>query len=262
MRRSASPRRISGCSTRSGWRTRDVTRSSARRCRVCARLDRTDLGLRRRLHRARVCRDVRATRARRRRVHRAEPLLPERRRGAGVGRGDRRGLPGSDRKAALRQGFSAFLGHRRDRPRDRSGGRRRALARQHGARHDARCAPSADSLARHRRLLGACAAAGRARRGARRSARDAIADRRHGRRARPDDTRSSSIACGATHVALGTVLFADPDAPSRVRDELADEIKTLGFDSLEDVVRRRTRRCCQRGKLSETLRVARRAIGW
>ena len=28
------------------------------------------------------------------------------------------------------------------------------------------------------------------------------------------------IACGATHVALGTVLFADPDAPSRVRDEL------------------------------------------
>ena len=29
------------------------------------------------------------------------------------------------------------------------------------------------------------------------------------------------IACGATHVALGTVLFADPDAPPRVRDELA-----------------------------------------
>ena len=28
------------------------------------------------------------------------------------------------------------------------------------------------------------------------------------------------IACGATHVALGTVLFADPDAPRRVRDEL------------------------------------------
>jgi dihydroorotate dehydrogenase (NAD+) catalytic subunit len=42
------------------------------------------------------------------------------------------------------------------------------------------------------------------------------------------------IACGATHVALGTVLFADPDAPSRVRTELADEIKTLGFDTLED----------------------------
>jgi dihydroorotate dehydrogenase (NAD+) catalytic subunit len=31
------------------------------------------------------------------------------------------------------------------------------------------------------------------------------------------------LACGATHVALGTVLFADPDAPSRVRAELAEE---------------------------------------
>lgn len=42
------------------------------------------------------------------------------------------------------------------------------------------------------------------------------------------------IACGATHVALGTVLFADPDAPTRVRDELAHEIKTLGGDSVDD----------------------------
>lgn len=42
------------------------------------------------------------------------------------------------------------------------------------------------------------------------------------------------IACGATHVALGTVLFADPDAPMRVRDELAQEIKTLGGDSIDD----------------------------
>jgi dihydroorotate dehydrogenase (NAD+) catalytic subunit len=31
------------------------------------------------------------------------------------------------------------------------------------------------------------------------------------------------IACGATHVALGTVLFSDPDAPLRVRAELAVE---------------------------------------
>jgi dihydroorotate dehydrogenase (NAD+) catalytic subunit len=31
------------------------------------------------------------------------------------------------------------------------------------------------------------------------------------------------VACGATHVALGTVLFADPDAPARVRAELAQE---------------------------------------
>jgi dihydroorotate dehydrogenase (NAD+) catalytic subunit len=30
------------------------------------------------------------------------------------------------------------------------------------------------------------------------------------------------IACGAMHVALGTVLFSDPDAPSRVREDLAE----------------------------------------
>ena len=30
------------------------------------------------------------------------------------------------------------------------------------------------------------------------------------------------IACGALHVALGTVLFSDPDAASRVRDEVAE----------------------------------------
>jgi dihydroorotate dehydrogenase (NAD+) catalytic subunit len=28
------------------------------------------------------------------------------------------------------------------------------------------------------------------------------------------------LACGAQHVALGTVLFADPDAPKRIREEL------------------------------------------
>jgi dihydroorotate dehydrogenase (NAD+) catalytic subunit len=30
------------------------------------------------------------------------------------------------------------------------------------------------------------------------------------------------VACGATHVALGTVLFSDPYAPARVREELVD----------------------------------------
>ena len=29
-------------------------------------------------------------------------------------------------------------------------------------------------------------------------------------------------ACGALHVALGTMLFTDPNAPARIRDELAD----------------------------------------
>jgi dihydroorotate dehydrogenase (NAD+) catalytic subunit len=43
------------------------------------------------------------------------------------------------------------------------------------------------------------------------------------------------VACGATHVALGTVLFADPGAPARVRAELADELRAVGADSLDDV---------------------------
>ena len=42
------------------------------------------------------------------------------------------------------------------------------------------------------------------------------------------------IACGATHVALGTVLFADPAAPARVRAELIDECGRAGFDRPED----------------------------
>jgi dihydroorotate dehydrogenase (NAD+) catalytic subunit len=43
------------------------------------------------------------------------------------------------------------------------------------------------------------------------------------------------IACGATHVALGTVLFADPGAPARVRTELAEEMSILGSNSLDDL---------------------------
>jgi dihydroorotate dehydrogenase (NAD+) catalytic subunit len=42
------------------------------------------------------------------------------------------------------------------------------------------------------------------------------------------------IAAGATHIALGTVLFADPDAPSRVRSELALALSTAGFDNAEN----------------------------
>ena len=38
------------------------------------------------------------------------------------------------------------------------------------------------------------------------------------------------IAAGASAVALGTVLFADPDAPARVRAELEDELAALGAD--------------------------------
>jgi dihydroorotate dehydrogenase (NAD+) catalytic subunit len=42
------------------------------------------------------------------------------------------------------------------------------------------------------------------------------------------------IACGATHVALGTVLFSDPDAPARIRSELAVEAERAGFARPED----------------------------
>jgi dihydroorotate dehydrogenase (NAD+) catalytic subunit len=42
------------------------------------------------------------------------------------------------------------------------------------------------------------------------------------------------IAAGATHVALGTVLFADLDAPSRVRSELLLALATAGLDNSED----------------------------
>jgi dihydroorotate dehydrogenase (NAD+) catalytic subunit len=37
------------------------------------------------------------------------------------------------------------------------------------------------------------------------------------------------IAVGASAVALGTVLFTDPGAPERIRDELAAEAASLGF---------------------------------
>jgi dihydroorotate dehydrogenase (NAD+) catalytic subunit len=42
------------------------------------------------------------------------------------------------------------------------------------------------------------------------------------------------VACGATHVALGTVLFAGPDAPARVRAELAEALAAAGLDRIED----------------------------
>jgi dihydroorotate dehydrogenase (NAD+) catalytic subunit len=41
------------------------------------------------------------------------------------------------------------------------------------------------------------------------------------------------IACGATHVALGTVLFADPDAPGRIRRELEEAAVAAGFEQAE-----------------------------
>jgi len=44
------------------------------------------------------------------------------------------------------------------------------------------------------------------------------------------------IAAGASAVALGTVLFADPQAPARVRAELSEDVAGRGFGSLRDAV--------------------------
>jgi dihydroorotate dehydrogenase (NAD+) catalytic subunit len=41
------------------------------------------------------------------------------------------------------------------------------------------------------------------------------------------------FAAGASAVALGTVLFSDPSAPARIRDELAAELAALGLSSPE-----------------------------
>ncbi len=42
------------------------------------------------------------------------------------------------------------------------------------------------------------------------------------------------VAAGARDVALGTVLFGDPDAPARVRAELVEECSSLGVAILDD----------------------------
>jgi dihydroorotate dehydrogenase (NAD+) catalytic subunit len=42
------------------------------------------------------------------------------------------------------------------------------------------------------------------------------------------------IACGATHIALGTIFFSDPFAPERIRRELVEEAKRAGLNSVED----------------------------
>jgi len=41
-------------------------------------------------------------------------------------------------------------------------------------------------------------------------------------------------AAGATAVAIGTVLFSDPFAPVRIREELSAELATLGLSSVEE----------------------------
>jgi dihydroorotate dehydrogenase (NAD+) catalytic subunit len=42
------------------------------------------------------------------------------------------------------------------------------------------------------------------------------------------------VAVGARHVALGTILFSDPDSPLRIRNELANELHTRGYTNVDD----------------------------
>jgi dihydroorotate dehydrogenase (NAD+) catalytic subunit len=42
------------------------------------------------------------------------------------------------------------------------------------------------------------------------------------------------VACGATHVAVGTVLFADPEAADRVRSELDEALEKAGIASIDN----------------------------
>jgi dihydroorotate dehydrogenase (NAD+) catalytic subunit len=46
------------------------------------------------------------------------------------------------------------------------------------------------------------------------------------------------VAAGARHVALGTILFSDPDAPARVRAELAAELSARGYADVDDAYAR------------------------
>ena len=170
-RRCASPRPTPGCSTRSGSRTRAASASSAEtlpRLRALGVPLWVSVGG---FSAARLRRDLRAAR-RERHGHRAQPLVPERRRGARVGGRDRRRVPGGDRPAALREALAGRVGHRRGRAGGRGGRRRRPLARQHDPRPRARRAAAADARAGDGRLLGAGAEADRARRRVRLPARD------------------------------------------------------------------------------------------
>jgi dihydroorotate dehydrogenase (NAD+) catalytic subunit len=42
------------------------------------------------------------------------------------------------------------------------------------------------------------------------------------------------VAAGALHVAIGTILFVDPDAPTRIRIELAEELAARGMHDLSE----------------------------
>ena len=115
-----------------------------------------DLGLRRRVLGRRLRGDVRATRRPgRRRDDRAQPLVPERRGGAGNGRRARGGCARGHDQAAVREALACDAGTSPSRARAVAhAGSRRPVARQHdpGARDRPRDG-TAEARARGRRLL-------------------------------------------------------------------------------------------------------------
>ena len=166
-------------------------------------------------------------------VHdRVESFVPERRRSARIGGRDRRRLPRRDFASALRQALAGELGYRGARAcRGRRRGRR-ALGREHDPGDEAGREPSPRARTGTGGLSGpalkpialaavhSCFKATRmpiVGMGGVASGRDAL----------------ELFAAGASAVALGTVLFSDPSAPARIREELSAELATLGLASVE-----------------------------
>ena len=103
-------------------------------------------------------------------------------------------------------------------------GRRRPLAREHAPGPRTRPADVAPRLARGTGgYSGPALKPSRSPRSTPAPARRRDPDRRHGRSPTGPDALEL-IAAGASAVALGTVLFGDPDAPVRVSAELAAEV--------------------------------------
>ena len=178
-----------------------------------------------------VCTSRRAQRSRGRRTQR---LVPERCLAGRRGGGDRGRRARSDHEDALRQARPG------PRCRDRRGGRgARRCGRAHAREHDSRARSTSG-----------------------RSSRSSVRGRRSRPRRSPDRPAAvftayratglpivgvggvetgthglELIAAGATAFALGTVLFADPEAPLRVREELEREASARGCNRLPPTLR-------------------------
>ena len=162
--------------------------------------------------------------------------MPERRRGAGDRRGDRRRLPRGDRQAALREALAGRLDVAAvARAVEEAGADGLSLVNTiRGLALDARTlrpvlanvtgglsGPALKPVALA--AVHACYGATRlpiVGMGGVSSGRDAL----------------ELLAAGASAVALGTVLFADPGAPARVRGELHEELVLRGLGDASEVV--------------------------